>query len=104
MKSKTQTISILGRPYSLVYSEKVVANGSDTNWGACSYREKEIQICSTLKKQIQAETLIHEISHLILKETGTQYLFTDKEKEIICEIAANAFRAYYEHNLKGKGE
>jgi len=57
---------------------------TDTNMGAVSYNKSMIRIRKGLDKQIEKETLLHEILHIALVQTG----HNDKTDEGVIDAIA----------------
>lgn len=68
-KPKNTTAEIGGHTYSIEYVKDLRMDG-DKIWGRYSVGEGRIQIEAGLSKRASQQTLIHEITHVILEQAG----------------------------------
>lgn len=61
-------IKVGGIYYDVEYKE--LLSESDVQLGWCRYDKARIEINNTVNKQVQEQTLIHELTHAIVREAG----------------------------------
>lgn len=61
-------IKVGGIYYDVEYKE--LLSESDTQLGWCRYDKARIEINNTVNEQVQEQTLIHELTHAIVREAG----------------------------------
>ena len=70
-------VNICGIPHSVIYCEDTIDAG-DTRFGQIEYLEAKIKINKNATKELQEETLCHEMVHGILVHIGRQDLNDDE--------------------------
>ncbi len=89
-------VNICGIPYKIKYKRVIQEEEPGIGEGLIIYSKQEIQIREGLAKEIEKETLTHEIIHGILTHMGRQSLSNDEE---FVQGLANAI--YQTFNIKG---
>ena len=81
------TIKILGIPYKVIKVKHI--DNSNRTWGEIDYEKQAIKICSDLKKDRIAETLLHEILHGIIAGLGIEL---ENEESLVQSISATMYQ------------
>ncbi|MBF0699434.1 hypothetical protein [Streptococcus danieliae] len=67
-KQGIESVKIGGLTYTV--NKKLDLQGKTGDWGHILYKTQEIELDDSLSKQLENQTLIHEITHGILVEAG----------------------------------
>jgi len=89
-----------------VYEIAFVTNGdieADGHWGECDKRRGIIRVASNGRpRDAQAETLVHEILHALIEDTGREW--DDDEEELIVSRLSPRLTAFVRDNATLVGE
>lgn len=97
-KRKTQSISrprvaiIFHLPYSISWVTSKIISGGDKCDGLCESGRQKLSVTTSLPRQQQVETLIHEVLHAVNTEIGVndQSLKTMTEEDLTSRLAKAA--------------
>ena len=85
-------INILGRPYQIRYVDL------KEEFGVCHYDEGHIDISKALSSEDRKMTIVHEVIHAIIHESGHHHLLVD-----ISENFEEALVRALDHGLNRSG-
>lgn len=88
---ENKTFSYCGFDWTLEFVEPT---GIDNNpdWGNVNFEKHKILINSTISKQNQQETLLHELIHIALKQSGEWDMLSFSEQEsLVTSLSLNLY-------------
>jgi len=93
-------IKIKGRDYHLIVVDGLIEN--EDAEGTCCDRKKRIRIDALLKNDDFKRTLLHEIGHSIMYETGLAQGLSEEIQEVITENFSNVIIDLFHIRFKEK--
>jgi Zn-dependent peptidase ImmA (M78 family) len=93
-------INIKGRPYKILFIKGLIEK--QHAMGICCETKKEIHLDSKLKDEDLKATLLHEIGHAIMFETGLTQCLSHDIQEIVTENFSNVIIDLFHIRFRGK--
>ncbi len=76
-------------------------NLPDREFGLFEFETRRIVVKATLPRDVAWSTLFHEMTHAALWDSGTHHLFTERQREAVCDAVAVARLAELRRSLGG---
>jgi Zn-dependent peptidase ImmA (M78 family) len=83
--TKLEKVNVFGRVYPIVYEDL----SSENIWGDHLHDERMIRIDENLTPENERATILHEVIHAILFESGLHSMLTRKLEETLCRSIEN---------------
>lgn len=91
MKLPNKVWSQLGPVGIRVKTLSAPAPGSDPDFGGWMPAKREIELHDDLCERAKMATLFHEMTHIALWDAGGENIFTEQQKEFICDVVGSYF-------------
>ena len=95
-------ISVLGVPYKITLSDRVELDGQDGIYmGATNEARRLIKLATTtdFDEGAKEQTLFHELTHVVLAESGLDRTLDDGQNEVFAQVFGNAFHQIFKQML-----
>lgn len=92
MKLPAKVYSQLG-PVPVLLDDKIHADKKEPAFGLFSGRERSIRVDSGSSPENQLATLMHEVVHLALFDSGSNNVLTNAQAEVVCDAVGTYLAA-----------
>ncbi len=100
MNTNAKLFKIGNQIYHVVLFPYIEIDGNRNIHGTIDYNHQEIKLVANMKKEKHEETLIHEIVHGLLYESGTEDLIKEGELEkFVDSLGKYLYRFILENNI-----
>jgi Zn-dependent peptidase ImmA (M78 family) len=91
-------IKIMGIEYTVEEKDVVIIDGSTNYAGSVSYQHARIEILKEMSKERKEETLIHELLHAVLYESG----ISEQDEDLVNRASKVLYQVLKDNDLNFK--